>query len=186
MEAGMGEVKSAAGLPSGPLRERVKELECLQASSRSSRSPGLSSEKIIQGSSTPSPRAGSTRTTAGARIQLPQGRLLHPRLRRNAAGCSASPCKPHGGHGRLARGLLFRQRARSAGRPLPARGEEAHRADREAARPPVRGVGGRRSPVRRGRAPRPPKPRKRKADGRSSWTSSGRPTRCSTTGSCGG
>ncbi len=45
----MGEAKSAAGLPGGRLRERVKELECLQRIVALLESPGLSSEKVLQG-----------------------------------------------------------------------------------------------------------------------------------------
>jgi hypothetical protein len=45
----MGEDKSAAGLPGGRLRERVKELECLQRIVALLEKPGLSSEKVLQG-----------------------------------------------------------------------------------------------------------------------------------------
>ncbi|MEI8190234.1 MAG: PEP/pyruvate-binding domain-containing protein, partial [candidate division NC10 bacterium] len=45
----MGTSNSSTGLPGGPLRERVKELECLQRIVAILETPGLSSEKVLQG-----------------------------------------------------------------------------------------------------------------------------------------
>ncbi|MDD8027539.1 MAG: hypothetical protein PHI34_13615, partial [Acidobacteriota bacterium] len=65
----MGEIKAAAGLPGGRLRERVKELECLQRIVALLETSGLSSEKILQGVVNTIPSGWQYPEQCGARIK---------------------------------------------------------------------------------------------------------------------
>ncbi len=67
-----------ADVPKGPLRERVKELECLQAIVSIIETPDLSSEKMIQGIVNVIPSGWQYPERCRARIKLHKGVFQTP------------------------------------------------------------------------------------------------------------
>ena len=172
-------------LPNGPLRERVKELECLQGIVSIIETPGLSSEKILQGVVDAIPSGWQYPELCRARINIHNAVFQTPgfvetpwmqRVSLKAHGQSRSdPSRsaiPRSGP--PARTTPFSSRRKSSSSSSANRlGRliEEWEADRAAAGPPSGCPPGRQSA---------------RPNGRSSWISSGRPIRCSTSGSCAG
>lgn len=91
----MGDVKSAAGLPGGVLRERVKELECLQRVVSALETPGLSSEKVLQQVVETIPMGWQYPALCGARLRYRKA-VFHTRGFEETRWTLRVPLKTHG------------------------------------------------------------------------------------------
>ena len=137
----MDACKQSRSFPSGPLRERVKELECLQAIVSIIETPGLSSEKIIQGIVNVIPSGWQHPERCRARIKLNKavfhtpGFVETPWMQRVALRSRGATV------GTRSRSVIPNTSLPPRGQRLSPGGEEAHRADRQPPQPPDRGMG---------------------------------------------
>ena len=139
----MGEVRLAAGLPGGACASGSRSWSACSGSSPLWRRRACPPRRSCRRSSTPFPSAGNTRSCAGLGSRYRKA-VFHTPGFEETRWIAARPAQDPRRPGRLGRGLLLRKPARPPRGPLPARGEEAYRAHRDPARPPVRGVGSRR------------------------------------------